>query len=122
MDKKKILFIEDNPLLADMYATAMASDEIEPLLAHDGAAGFDLACEHHPDLVVLDVLMPGVDGVSALEMIRNEERTSSCRVVVLTSITKEATIEQMKSLGIEDYIIKTGQELPDIIERIKKHL
>lgn len=119
--KKLLLLIEDNPLLTGMYKTAFEKKGIQVLFAHDGEEGIELAKKERPDLVVLDLLMPGIDGFEVLKRLKRDAATKNIKVVVLTIVTEEESQEKAKSLGAVDYLIKPHLKLHEIVERVLRH-
>ena len=119
MKKKLLLLIEDNPLLTGLYQTAFEEVGFEIIVAHNGETGLGLAKEKNPDGIVLDLLMPGMDGFKVLEGLKKDEITKDKKIVVLTSITRKEDLERARSLGAIDCIMKSELKLADIVNRIK---
>ena len=118
MKSKILLLIEDNPLLTAMYRAAFEKKGVEVFLAHDGETGLKLAQDKKPDIILLDLLLPGADGFDILEQLRRDPGTKELKVVVLTIVKKEGAEERAKKLGVIDYLIKTELELHEIVERV----
>lgn len=119
MDKKRvILMIEDNPLLAGLYSSALKKKGFEVFLAHNGEEGLKLAEEKKPGLLVLDLFMPGMDGFQVLEKLRNNPITKQMKVIVLTVSGNEEHRKRAYGFGIEDYLLKQELHLNQIIDRI----
>ncbi len=117
--KKLLLLIEDNPLLTGMYKTAFEQAGFEVILAHDGEAGLAAVKEHKPDGIILDLLMPGMDGFTVLGKLKEDVNTKNIKTIVLTSITEKAELERAKKLGAIDCLIKSELTLANIVEKIK---
>ncbi|MEK7560435.1 MAG: response regulator [Patescibacteria group bacterium] len=116
--KKLLLLIEDNPLLIGMYKAAFEKAGIDVLLAHDGEKGLTLAKEQTPDLIVLDLLMPGMDGLEILKRLRDDPTTKELKIVVLTIVARAEAEEHARRLGVLDYLVKSELKLHEIVERI----
>ena len=101
-----LLLIEDNPLLTGMYKTAFEKKGLEVVIAHDGDTGIELAKEKKPDIVLLDLLMPGVDGFEVLKELKKDESTKHIKVVVLTVVKDKKSQEKAEKLGAVDYLLK----------------
>lgn len=116
---KKILIIDDNQELQQLYGQSLVSAGYEVFHAYSGMEGLSLASQHLPDLILLDLMMPGgKNGFDVLERLRVDKRLSHIKVVVLTNLAGE---EQMaKSLGVKDYILKTDVTAPDLPRVLKK--
>lgn len=119
---KTILLIEDNPLLTGLYRMAFEKAGYKVLIAHNGEEGLHLAGEVLPDLITLDILMPGMGGFEVLKSLKSGEKTKKIKVIMLTVVTDEESKKQAKDLGAEDYIIKSELDLSEIVKRISEHL
>jgi len=120
--KNILLLIEDNPLLTGMYKTAFEKKGIEVLVAHDGESGLSMVKERKPNLVLLDMLMPGIDGLTVLEQIKKDPRTAHTVVIMLTVVQDEEKQNRARELGATDYLMKPDLELHEIVERVFRHL
>ena len=120
--RRTLLLIEDNPLLVGMYQAAFAEHGVAALMATDGETGIALAAEHQPDLIVLDLLMPGMSGFDVIAALQRSPKTKDIRIVVLTVVTDDAAREKCKALGVADYLIKPDLRLAEIVERVMAHL
>lgn len=89
MKKKILLLIEDNPLLTGMYQAAFEKRDVELLIAHDGETGLKLAKEKKPDVILLDLLMPGMNGYEVLEKVREDGGLSGIKIIILTVLSDE---------------------------------
>lgn len=119
-EKNILLLIEDNPLLVGMYKAAFENKGFAVIFAHDGEAGFKIAKKEKPDLILLDLLMPGLGGFEVLEMLKANKLTKGIKVVVLTIDDKIEDREKAMKMGAEDYLIKQELELQEIVERVAK--
>lgn len=121
MNKKLLLLIEDNPILNGMYKSAFEKQGVEVLFAHDGESGIELAREKKPDLVLLDLLMPGIDGFEVLRKLKSDEATKDIKIVILTIVKEEKSIKKARGLGAVDYLIKSELKLGEIVEKVLSH-
>jgi DNA-binding response OmpR family regulator len=123
-EKKKnvLLLIEDNPLLTGLYKEAFEREGLEVYFAHNGEDGLKLAQEKKPQLVVLDLLMPGIDGFEVLRCLKRDPATRRAAVVVLTVVTDEEKRKEAERLGAADYLVKEELELNEIVKRVLSHL
>lgn len=121
-EKNVLLLIDDNPLLTGMYKTAFEKAGMSVLFAHDGKEGIQLAQEKKPDIVLLDLLMPGIDGLAVLRTLKNDASTKDIKVVILTIVPASEKAEEAKKLGAVDYICKPDLELHDIVKRVIAHM
>ncbi len=122
MNKKAILLIEDNPLLTGLYASGFKKKGLDVVIVHNGDEGIKAIEEHQPDIVLLDLFMPGMSGFDVLKKIRDNPKTKELKVVILTVSNEEAHRKTANDLGVLDYILKQELHLNDIIDRVLSHL
>lgn len=120
--KKAILLIEDNPLLTGLYSSGFKKRGMEVLVVHNGEEGLKAIQEQRPDIVLLDLFMPGMTGLEVLQKIRENPDIKDTKVVVLTISNKEEDRNKAKELGVVDYLLKQELHLNDIIEKVLGHL
>jgi DNA-binding response OmpR family regulator len=80
------------------------------------------ALEYHPDLILLDAMMPKVSGFDVLDILRNTPETANLRIIMLTALSQDSDKERAQSLGVDDYLVKSQVVIADVVERIKHHL
>jgi len=102
----KILIVEDEQDIADLVAFNLQRQEFDTIIAHDGIEGVELALQHIPDLIILDLMMPGKDGISVFKDLRRDPRTNTTPVIMLTA--KAQTEDKIVGLeiGADDYVTK----------------
>ena|SRR3989344_3626491 len=118
----KILFIEDDPLLVKIYSTRLSADGFEVLSAENGEEGLQMAATQSPDLIVLDIMMPRLDGFSVLEKLRQSEKTKTTPILVYSNLGQEDEIARAKKMGATDFIIKANLSPTEMIAKIKEYL
>jgi len=118
----KILIVEDEEELLEMYRAKLEVDGFEVYVASDGDAGFMVAKSSLPDLVLLDILMPKVDGYSMLKKMKKDEVVKNIPVVIFSNLSQKEEIEKGFRLGAKDYIIKTSITPSELVERVKEFL
>lgn len=117
----KILVIEDDPQLQIMYKRKLTFEKFTALVATTGEEGLKIATEQHPDLILLDVMLPGqMNGFDVLEVLKRDEQLKKIPVIMSTNLNSEETVA--KTIGVVDYLIKANTSLDEVIEKIKKHL
>jgi CheY-like chemotaxis protein len=116
---KRILVVEDTELLRRMYRDRLVQDGYEVADAADGIAALALIRDQHFDLILLDLIMPRMGGIQVLEAVKQDPRTQSVPVVVLTNLGEEATIEHAVALGAVDYLIKNETRPTDVVEKVQ---
>ncbi len=125
VEKKKkriLLLIEDNPLLSGLYQSVFEKAGLEVEVAHDGEKGLVLARQKRPHAILLDLLMPGMNGYDVLGALKKDVATKNIRVIILTVLNEKEAQEKARKLGAADYLIKTDLELPEIVKRVVSQL
>lgn len=121
-NKKAILLIEDNPLLTGLYSSGFKKKGLEVFVVHNGEEGLEVIKREKPDIVLLDLFMPGMTGLEVLQKIRENQETKDTKVVILTISNKQEDRDRAKELGVIDYILKQELHLKDIIEKVLSHI
>jgi DNA-binding response OmpR family regulator len=102
----KVMAADDDPALLSMLADTLASGGYDVVTADDGQRAIDLAQQERPDLVILDVTMPRLDGIEVVKRLRDDERTRDTIVVLLTAVRTESAVEESFESGADDYLVK----------------
>ena len=122
-DKKiKVLLIEDEEMLANMYEVKFQNEGFEVIKALDGATGLDLSKTTNPDFVLLDVIMPKMDGFSVLKSMREDEKTKNLPVMLLTNLGQDEDVQKGKELGAVGYLVKANVTPAEVVATVKKEL
>jgi len=122
-DKKiKVLLIEDEEMLANMYEVKFKNEGFDLLKALDGAEGLKLAKTEKPDFVLLDIIMPKMDGFSVLKSLKEDPETKDVPVLLLTNLGQEEDIERGKKLGAVGYLVKANITPAEVVHEVKKQL
>jgi CheY-like chemotaxis protein len=117
---KKILFVEDDALIAKIYGQKLTQEGFEVTLAMDGLAAMKQLSETRPDLVVLDILMPKLNGVDVLRFIRQHPDFKSTRVIVFSNAFLNDTGDQLAALGVDEMLLKAAATPKQVIETIHR--
>jgi DNA-binding response OmpR family regulator len=120
---KKVLIIEDEIDIVSIYQVAIDDAEIELLIAPNGEEGFDITLKEKPDLIILDLLMPKMNGYQFLEKLRSE--TGSVKdtpVIVASNLGQSAEMDKIEKYGVKDYLMKDRFSANEIIEKVTKYL
>ena len=121
-NKIKILLIEDDPFLLSMYATKFELEGFEIIFAEDGEKALKVANKEKPDIILLDVLLPKMDGFEVLKELKKNEETKAVPVILLTNLSQRDDVEKGLALGAVDYLIKAHFMPTEVVEKIKKIL
>lgn len=119
---KKILLVEDDDALASVYTTRLQAEGFDTRRVPNGEDALAATIEYKPDLIVLDVMMPSVNGFDVLDILRNTPETTNVKVVMLTALSQDSDKERAQSLGVDDYLVKSQVVIADVVDHIKGHL
>lgn len=114
---KKILIIEDEPSLAKNLQLALES-EYEVFVSNTGKDGLTMAQVKKPDLILLDIMLPDMDGIEILKKLKSDENTNDIAVVISTNLADKAVVSRILAAGGREYIVKTDWSLDDIVRKI----
>ena len=117
----KILLVEDNEMNRDMLSRRLTRQGYEVLLAHDGARGVEMAGSERPDLVLMDMSLPVLDGWEATQRLKADPETRAIPVIALTAHAMAADREKALAAGCDDYDTKPI-ELPQLLEKMQRLL
>jgi two-component system alkaline phosphatase synthesis response regulator PhoP len=119
---KKILIIEDEKMLAEMYREKLEMEGFKVALAFDAKEGIEMAKKEKPNLILLDILLPAENGVSFLKKQKEDKEISEIPVIAFSNYDDPRTKKEAMELGVKEYLIKTNYTPTEIIEKIKKYL
>jgi len=118
-----ILVVDDTTLAREAVAKLLEYEGFKVLRAPHGRDAWAMMYDHTPDLVVLDLMMPEMDGVTLLRMIRNSDRWHNLPVIVLTGVSEDQfLIQRARELTIQELIPKDSFGFEDLLTRVKQHL
>lgn len=117
--KVKILIVEDDQTLREMYSAKFMNEGFEVLTAQDGVEGLAVARTQKPAAILLDVMMPKLDGFAVLKELRADKILKKTPVVMLTNLGQEEDIKKGKELGADDYFVKANQTPAEIVAKIR---
>lgn len=121
--KKKVVFIvEDDAFLVKAYQLKLEKENITIWVTTDGKEALTFLEKDPPDVVMLDVMLPHVNGFEILEAIRKNEKWKQVPVLILTNLGQPQDAQKCKELGVAEYIVKANTKISDIIEKVKKFI
>ena len=124
MENKKIhlLVVEDDEFLVKMYESGLVKEGFRVSTAGDGEIGLRSAEELRPDLILLDLILPKMDGFSCLEKLKENPTTKRIPVIILSNLGQNSDLKRGLEMGAEDYLIKTDYTVKQVGEKVKKTL
>ncbi|MDP3794950.1 MAG: response regulator [bacterium] len=122
MDKKYILLVEDDAFLAELYAAKFSELGYEIATAQDGKEGLRAIEKRHPDVVLLDIVLPKMDGLSVLKEIKSNEALKAIPVILLTNLGQKEDVERGLALGADAYIIKAHFTPTELVAKVEEVL
>ena len=122
MVQKKILIAEDEPQLRKLLVQKFSSSGFTTFGAEDGAVALHVACKEHPDITLLDILMPNMDGMEMLRRLRKDPWGKDAIVILLTNLGGSERVVEGMELGVQEYFIKSDWKLEDIVKKVKEKL
>ena len=118
----KVLIVDDDLTLREMYAERMKTEGYDVHVAKDGEEGISMAKEIKPDVVLLDIMMPGTNGFGVLESLQKDPATEQIPILMLSALIQDENKEKSKAAGAVGYIVKSETTPADVIEKIKQTL
>ena len=119
---KILLLIEDDPLLINMYQTKFTAEGFKVFTATDGQAGLDMAKSQKPSIIILDIMMPKLDGIEVLRQLRQDANLKQVPVLMLTNLSGMDKQKEAMALGAKEFIIKANLTPTQVVQKIKQHL
>ena len=120
--QKKILLVEDDATLANVYLSRLELEGFDVEHVANGELALSKAIDFKPDLIVLDAMMPKINGFDVLDILRNTPETMNVRIIMLTALSQPKDKERAAALGADDYLVKSQVVISDVVDRIKHHL
>lgn len=117
----KILIIEDDAVINEMYALKLKSEWYEVKSAFNGLDGLTQVSEFHPDIILLDLMMPSMNGFETLEAIKSQSSLGS-KIIIFTNVVDKTKINEAIDLGADDYLIKADTTPKDVLSKVKSYL
>lgn len=121
-DKKLILLVEDDEFLAELYGTKLGLEDYEVILATDGEKGLKMIKEKKPDLVLLDIILPKMDGFEILKAVKDDKTIKRVPIILLTNLSQKDEVKKGLELGAKDYLIKAHFMPSEVVKKIKEAL
>ena len=117
-----ILVVEDDTFLSSVISQELSHAGHEVFTAFDGKQGFETAKVKKPDLILMDIMMPNMNGYEALTLLKSDESTKSIPVIVLSNVGQLEDKERARAAGAADFLVKVDYEPKEIINKIQQFL
>ena len=115
---KKILLVDDDKTFVDLYSAVFNDRNINFSIARNGVEALQKAATELPDLILLDIMLPDINGLDVLKKLKQDSNTKNITVWVISNLSEQLNFDAAKALGAEDYLIKASYTPNQVIERI----
>ena len=122
MRQPKVLVVDDDQALLEMYSMRLKEEAFEVIVARNGEEALARAVDSKPDVILLDVMMPKVNGFDVLDILKSTPETKHIPVLILTVLIQDADRERGLKAGAEDYLVKSETMPGQVIEKVKQVL
>ena len=119
---RKIVLVEDDSLMSGILATHLIGEGFTVVPVTDGMQAFERVQAEHPDIVLLDIVLPGVSGFDILQKLKQEESTKSIPVLILSNLGSDEEIKRGTDLGAKGYLVKANSMVDEITEKVQEIL
>jgi DNA-binding response OmpR family regulator len=119
---KKVLVVDDEKVLLELLLSKIGQAGFIAIGARDGDEGLQKASAEHPDLILLDIIMPKMDGITMLKKLREDAWGKTAAVIVLSNLNTAEMVEKSLENGVYDYLVKVDYSLDDLVAIVKKKL
>jgi CheY-like chemotaxis protein len=119
---QKVLIVDDEESLLTVLSTKFTEEGITVLTAENGKKALEVAFAEHPDVIVLDIMMPEMDGFDVMKHLQEDEWGKTVPIILLTNSSSFDTISKAVSSGMSEFIVKTELKLDEVVNRVKQRL
>ena len=121
-EQTKILLAEDDRVLRTVLTDRLKEENYTVFEAEDGEQALEVALREHPSLILLDIIMPKMDGIEMLEKLRKDVWGKGAKVVMLTNLSDNVQRNKVEKSGVEDYLVKAEWDIEGIVRKVKEAL
>lgn len=122
IEGKKVMWVEDDAFLSDVIAKKLASEKAILFHTANGEEAFAMAEKEVPDIILLDILLPGLDGFEILRQLKKNDKTKGIPVILFSNLGQKTDIDKGKDLGAVKFLVKATVTLDEIVSEIKNTL
>jgi len=116
---KTVLIVDDEESLVNILAQKFADEGITAYKANDGRQALDIALEKHPDLILLDVMMPEMDGFDVMKALQEDEWGKEAHIILLTNSSSIETVAKAVNTGMSEFLVKADIRLDEVVKKVK---
>ena len=121
-EKIKVLLVEDDKMIIDMYTLKFTQEGFDVVTAENGKDAVALALKESPDIVLLDIILPQMDGFTVLKELKSADNTKETPVILLTNLGQDGDVKKGLELGATDYLIKANYTPSQVVDKVKSVL
>lgn len=118
----KILIVEDEPAILKALTRKFEKEKFVVLQARDGLQGLEMALKEHPDIILLDIIMPQMDGMSMLFKLRENAWGKEAKIILLTNLSDATKVSEAARQGVFDYLVKTDWHIDEVVKKVRDKL
>lgn len=122
MDKTKIVLVEDNKVLSDAIYQGLVDTGYDVSRAYDGEEGLNMITVEKPSLILLDILLPKMDGISLAKKLKSDPEFKDIPIIILTMLDQPEPIAEAINMGIKQYLVKSDYKIDDIVLMVEESL
>lgn len=122
IENKSVLIVEDDALLAKVLGRIFIEEKFNVVNVMDGLEVMNVAKKMKPDIILLDLILPGLDGFGILKQLKEDSQTKNIPVVIISNLEEVSDVKSAKVLGAEEYFIKANIQLDKILQYVKNRL
>jgi DNA-binding response OmpR family regulator len=119
MEKPTVLIVEDDTLIRKLYADAFELAGVNVITAENGEEGVQSALEHHPNAILMDIMMPGMNGHEAVSKIRKDSWGKTASIIFLTNMSDAENVVHAVAEGSDEYIIKANATVKEVVNKTR---
>lgn len=120
--QKKVLVIEDEAALSDLLSEKFTQEGFRVRSAESAETGIKLALHFHPDLILLDIILPGMDGLAMLKKLRHDSWGKGVPVIILSNLNDQKKVSEAMKIGVYDFLVKSNVKLADVVKEVREVL
>lgn len=117
-EKKKILIVEDDVFISDIYQVKFSQESYETAVAVNGLEALKKLESFQPDVILLDIIMPQMDGIETLKKIKKDDKWKNIPIIMLTNISEKEKVEESEEMGVNDYLVKSQFTPSEVVEKV----